>query len=304
MTYRAATLIASVLFAGCSEAAGLGDFAPDHDLVFEGVLEATSELLAWDAQSRSVRRLLPEGTVVMDPQPSPDGSRIAFVVADYVQGTGDIWVMDRDGSNAAQLTFSPELDDQPAWSPDGARIAFRSYQTQLGGDIWTMTATGGSSTNLTPDPLPGITEEDRPAWSPDGARIAFGSNEGGNRDIWTMAVDGSDHVRLTETIDLDTEPAWSPDGTTIAFRRSSSGAGSDIYLVPAGGGSARPLALPGEQRMPVWWPDGRGLVVVSHASISSRPDLYGVRIDGTDFVPLVTDEVPGGSLNPAFFPRP
>jgi Tol biopolymer transport system component len=141
--------------------------APDHDLVFEGYFTATPELLLWDAQARSVRRLLPEGTVVIDPQPSPDGTRIAFVVANYIDATGDIFVMDRDGSNVQQITVEPELDDQPAWSPDGQHIAFRSFRTQYLGDIWVMTSSGGDA-----------------------------------RDIWTMTVQGADKLRITDTDDL------------------------------------------------------------------------------------------------------
>jgi len=293
-----------VVLTACSDAVGPGGIAPDHDLVFEGYFTATPELLVWDTQTGSVRRLLSEGIVVMDPQPSPDGTRVAFVVANYTDGTGDIFVVDRDGADVQQITFEPELDDQPAWSPDGQHIAFRSFRTQLLGDIWVVTSSGGNPTNLTPDPLPGVIDESHPNWSPDGTHIVYASNEGGDRDIWTMTAQGADKLRITATEDLDTEPTYSPDGATIAFRRSRQTLGSDIHLVPSGGGAATPLALAGEQRMPVWWPDGNGLVVVSHVTTYGRPDLYALSLDGTGSRPLVTSEVAGGSLNPAFLLRP
>lgn len=277
--------------------------APTHDLVFEGALAGVPELLRLDAVTGEVMRVLPPGTVAMDPAPSPDGARIAFVVADYVEGTGDIFVCDRDGGNVRQLTDDPELDDQPAWSPDGARIAFRSYRTLREGDIWVMDADGGNPVNLTPDPLPGINDERSPCWSPDGARIAYISTAGGNRDVWTMAADGSAPLRLVSTIDLEAEPAWSPDGSVIAYRQSSQDDGSDIWLVPAAGGDATGLLMPGEQRLPAWSPGGTRLVFVSQATIGDRPDLWEMRADGAGARLLVGDAVPGGCVNPAFLRR-
>lgn len=304
----ALVMVSIALAAGCgsgTSAPGGGDTAT-HDLVFEGVLDSVPELLAYDASAHAGRRWLPgslAGLTVMDPEPSPDGAWIAFVAASYDSGTGDIFVMRRDGSDLQQRTFDPELDDQPTWSPDGLRIAFRSHRTLRAGDIWVMDRDGGNPVNLTPDPLPGIIDERRPAWSPDGARIAYAGNEGGNYDIWLMDADGGNRLRLTSTPDLDTEPAWSPDGAWIAFRRSSPDAGSDLCIVPSDSGAVVPIVLAGEQRMPAWYPDGTRLVFVGHQELLDRPDLFSIRTDGTSLQPLVAGAVPGGSLNPAFLRR-
>ncbi|HXV14622.1 MAG TPA: DPP IV N-terminal domain-containing protein, partial [Candidatus Krumholzibacteria bacterium] len=268
-----------------------------------GYVARTPELWLRDTDSGDVRRVLPPDSVVMDPAPSPDGTRIAFVIADYFQNTGDIFVMDHDGANFQQITFDSELDDQPSWSPDGTRIAFRSWQAGYLGDIWVMDADGGNQVRLTFDPLPGVWDESHPAWSPDGTRIAYAGNAGGNYDIWTMAIDGSDSLQITNDEDFETEPAWSPDGSVIVFRRCDNVEGCDLFLIAAGGGAVLPIPRAGEQRMPVFTPDGARIVFVDQETGFHSPDLFSIRPDGTGAAPLVTDELPGGSLNPAFLRR-
>lgn len=299
-----------VLLAGCGEedsTSGPGDPSPppepEYDLLFEGTRDSIPELWLRDAGTGAIRRVLAPGVVAKDPAPTPDGSRIAFVVSDEDEGIGDIFVAQRYGSGLAQLTHAGALDDQPAWSPDGTRIAFRSFRTERDGDIWVMRADGANPVNLTPDPLPGVLDERRPAWSPDGTRIVFATNAAGNVDLWIMNRDGGDPRQLTGTIDLDTEPAWSPDGAWIAFRRSSNVTGSDICVVPAAGGEVVRLSHPGIQRLPAWSPDGRQIVYVEQPTTNARPDLYSMRPDGTERTPLVTTEMPGGSLHPAFLRR-
>src|SRR5229473_3031682 len=104
-------------------------------------------------------------------------------------------------------------DFQPAWSPDGKKIAFTSM-----GEVYVMNADGSNPTRLTNDPAGGSA----PAWSPDGKKIAFTSMA----EVYVMNADGSSPTRLTYSRpdwDSADQAAWSPDGSKIALTRASFG---------------------------------------------------------------------------------
>jgi TolB protein len=105
------------------------------------------------------------------------------------------------------LTSDPALDAHPAWSPDGARIAFA---TGRWGDleIAIMDRDGKNLHRVTTSR--GM--DDYPAWSPDGKQLAFTSNRSGNLDIYLVDADGENPRRLTNNPGVDNFPAFSPRG--------------------------------------------------------------------------------------------
>jgi Tol biopolymer transport system component len=132
---------------------------------------------------------------------SPDGRRIAFVrgLPDRSQvgpvgRNHEIYVMNADGSGSRRLTHNRAYDGEPAWSPDGRKIAFQSTKT-IGGnkEIYVMNADGSGKRNLTRNPA----MDGRPSWSPDGRRIAFVSDRDGRLDAHVMNADGSGQRSLT-----------------------------------------------------------------------------------------------------------
>ena len=141
---------------------------------------------------------------------SPDGKRIAFIWGHGdINGwghPGELWVIDRDGSNLQQLR--QEDTTHPVWSPNGRQIVTAGIDGD--GPIGLLDLDTGMVSDLGEGFLP--------RWSPDGTRIAFGvlDNEGGS-DIYTMAADGSDRIRLTSDPELDFAPQWSPSGNTIIY---------------------------------------------------------------------------------------
>ena len=264
----------------------------EMDVVYEGFLSGTSELLVLSLRGGEPSRVLPTGAIVTSPAPSPDGSRIAFVASTPESPASDIYIVNRDGSGLFRLTNAPEADDNPAWSPDGKKIAFRSYRGQQA-DVWVADADGSNLVNLTS----GASSDDRrPTWSPAGTHIAFASNRAGTFDIWTMRADGTDLYQLTKSAQYDTEPTWSVDGR-IAFRRSDDNT-SDILVVNARGGAERRLELPGHELMPSWSPNGAMLVFAWFGPSGPDPQIYTMRPDGTELTLRTTDESWKGGIEP------
>ena len=302
-----ATLLLAAALVGCGDPTAAPGPGPGaiHDLLYDAGGEPSTlrELHRLPAEGGAPVPALAAGTLARDPSPSPDGTRLVYVVIDGAGGNADLWIANRDGTGARQLTTSEEWEDQPAWSPDGAWIAYRSFAAQLDPDIFLVRPDGSETRNLTPDPRPAVFDDGAPAWSPDGARIAFRSNRGGTADLWTMRPDGTDLRRVTDSPDFDTDPAWSPDGARIAFRRQLETGGNDLAIVAAAGGEPTRLARPLDQRTPAWTPDGGRLVFAEQAGPGDRPELHSMRPDGSDVRRVTTDGAWGGGLNPTFVRR-
>jgi TolB protein len=196
--------------------------------------------------------------------------------------------MNADGSGITRLTFDLAADFDPAWSPDGKQIAFRS-QRDGNDEIYVMRADGSQQQNITLDPA----GDWSPAWSPDGRRIAFSSQRGDDalRSIYVINVDGTGLVNLTQDKSEGEYPAWSPDGARIAFSCYQGGRDAtldyDICLMNAdGSGQVNLTRNPAYDMYPTWSPDGRRLAFYSERD--GWPTM-------PDFVPPAFDPSRGGN---------
>ncbi len=197
----------------------------------------------------------------IDPAWSPDGSRIAFVSNRDGVGKADIWTVNTDGNDARKLTTSQLYNTgsinevygastEPAWSPDGTKIAFASRRDgNFNVDIYVMNADGSLQTRLTTN-----SGDDRdPAWSPDGTKIAFTSIRNGRHDIYVMNADGSNQINVTNTEGSnEAQPSWSQDDRIAFVRLDSSGIEKIYAMNPDGTNQVLIVSNSGTSWTPAW----------------------------------------------------
>ncbi len=206
---------------------------------------------------------------------NPDGTKIAFQSNRNLTPGGnasqlDIYVINADGTGETRLTTDTTNEAQPAWSPDGTKIAFVSDRDG-NNEVYLMNADGTGVTRLTTN----LTADEQPAWSPDGTRIAFVSDRTGNPEIFVMNADGTNPANVTNNAATDVGPAWSPDGTKIAFHSDRAGDFA-IFVMNADGSGVRQLTDPSvPDELPAWSPEGNRL------AFDSDGDLWVIQADGS-----------------------
>jgi serine/threonine protein kinase/Tol biopolymer transport system component len=209
-----------------------------------------------------------------NPSLSPDARSVYY--ARRVNDQWDVFVQRAGGANAQNLTKDFDGDnDQPACSPDGSRVVFRSARN--GGGLYVMGATGESPRKISDF-------GQNPAWSPDGTEIVCGTDyildpkrRISESKLWVINV-GNGEKRPLITEGDAAQPRWSPNGHRIAYFFRTAAGRRDIWTVPAKGG--QPVPLTDDAALdwnPVWSPDGNYLYFASdRQGIAS---LWRVRID-------------------------
>ncbi|MGH7522139.1 MAG: Ig-like domain-containing protein [Gemmatimonadales bacterium] len=170
-----------------------------------------------------------------------------IIVASSRAGPGKFQLYTAERSNLAQLTkLSPDTGSasDPAFSPDGSRIAFVSQRDGVGNaEIYVMNADGTGTTRVTTDPL----TDGRPAFMPDGQSLVFHSSRtAGKQQIWVVNVDGTGLTQLTRD-SVNSSPSVSPDGQTIAYVSTRNKDG-DIWLMGKDGSNQRQFTRSPQQR--------------------------------------------------------
>jgi Tol biopolymer transport system component len=188
---------------------------------------------------------------------------------------GEVYVMSSDGTGQTNLSHNAALDWTPAWSPDGTKIVFTSYRAG-GGELFVMNADGTGVVRITNNAF----YDRHPKWSPDGSKIAFESYRGGSWEIATMDADGTDQIVLAPHSSYDFEPDWSPDGSRIVWRGGRFDGIGDVLVMNADGTGVTNLTKdPSYQLQPAWSPDA---VKIAYASVpGDNLEIYSMQADGT-----------------------
>lgn len=230
---------------------------------------------------------------------------------------GDIYVMNTDGTAPTQLTTHPDADFDPAWSPDGSKIAFRSHRDG-NEEVYVMNADGSDQQNLSNSPGGDYS----PVWSPDGKQIAFMSDRtdrGSGNSVWILNADGSEPFQVTDIPGINEYPTWSPDGKRLAFHCTfgkviTGGEGDfEICVVNVDGTGLKQLTdTDGTNKVPAWSPDGEYIAFEStRDGWPTLPDyvplgyergdfgddeIYIMRADGTEQINITNHPREGDSF--------
>ena len=301
----------------------------------EGRIAFSSERIASDGSTveEDIYVINPDGSGLtqvttheaedFSPEWSPDGSRIAFTTTRHgnphnAGGSGEIYLIDPNGSNETRVTDTDDFDRFTTWSPDGKRLIFLSSRDSRAGSfswttIYVMNVDGSDQTRVDIDfdtraPRWSVGSAD---WSPDGNRIALSIREGFRDGRWVehiyvMDADSDVPTPLTQGDGLYENPEWSPDGSRIVFnaRYQENDEGLSPIMVMDADGSNKELLTDGKSYAfdPTWSPDGRGIAFVSNTSETLYPnmDIFVMYADGSGLTRL-TDN-PGNDVSPVWGP--
>ncbi|MDI5920519.1 Tol-Pal system beta propeller repeat protein TolB [Halomonas sp. LR5S13] len=205
-------------------------------------------------------------------------TRIAYVTS---SGVGDetqyaLHVADADGRNSQQILSSDEPIMSPAWSPDGGKLAYVSFETERPA-IYIQDLASGRRVRATS--FEGLNSA--PTWSPDGRRLAMALSKDGQPEIYVMDIGSRDVQRVTNNSSIDTEPAWSPDGRSLLFTSDRSG-GPQIYRLDLGSGEEERLTFTGNYNARARFaPDGEAIFLIHRGNNGyqvARQDLESGRL--------------------------
>jgi len=183
-------------------------------------------------------------------------TRIAYVVRSG--GRYELQIADADGQNAQAALVSKEPIISPAWSPEGGRLAYVSFENKKPVIFVHSLATGKRQAIAN---FKG--SNSAPAWSPDGRRLAIVLTKDGNSQLYLVNADGSGVQRLSTSSGIDTEPRFAPEGDSLYFT-SDRGGSPQIYRMAVGGGDVQRITFEGSYNVtPRPSPDGKSLAFIA-----------------------------------------
>ena len=225
-------------------------------IVFSHLAFDNVEIYVMDADGGNRENLSNHPVDDMEPDWSPDGTKIAFV-SNRNDSVYQIYVMDADGMNQIRLTDGPLEKRQPDWSPDGGKIVFIVRDPNNHIDV--MDADGKNRVRLQD-------QASEPSWSPDGGKIVFVSWRNWDHETFVIGADGQGLERVKPRLD-GFGPSFSPDGRQLAYYASDEGF-RHVYVVDIDGKNPKRLTRnQGHHSHPTWSPDGGAIAYVVYKDL-------------------------------------
>ncbi|MFQ5742760.1 MAG: Tol-Pal system beta propeller repeat protein TolB [Acidobacteriota bacterium] len=252
------------------------------------------EIFISDYDGHNQRRITVDGFLSLGPAFSPTADRIAYVSYRMHENVPDVDIslLHKGGGVPTPITTTDGTDTAPAWSPDGAWLAFSSSRDG-NAEIYIMRPDSSDVRRLTQNSA----IDTSPTWSPNSRQIAFMSNRAGSQHLYTMGIDGTNLRRLHVQGSQVDNPDWNPvQADLIAYTASTGGNNFDIFVYSLRSGVSTPLAQGfGRDEAPAWSPDGRQIVYES--TQGGVTQIYAMGIDGSR-VRKLTEQ--GNNSNPAW----
>jgi TolB protein len=209
-------------------------------------------------------------------QPGAFATRIAYVTSQRdSEGTErvELRIADADGYSPQTIVSSKEPIMSPAWSPDGRKLAYVSFE-KAKPSIWVQEVFTGKREKVSS--FKGI--NGAPAWSPDGRYLALTLSKDGNPDIFILDVARRSLRPIARHGAIDTEPAWAPDGKSLVFT-SDRGGSPQIYRVPVSGGQPTRVTFEGKYNARACFAPN-GSMIIYATRVNDKGMLAAVSTDG------------------------
>jgi Tol biopolymer transport system component len=242
---------------GVLQATGVGaqySLSTTGSLVYvPGSAQSSAQPLAWVSRNKTEQALPAPPHDYSFPQLSPDGRRLAVMVAD--QGSPQIWLYDLSRDTLTRLTFSGSFNGAPTWTPDGKRVAFVSNKEGQSNIFWELADGSGGLERLTTSDYVSFPR----SFSPDGQLLAYVElHPTTGNDIWVLRMSDRKAQPFLRTEFNEAAPAFSPDGRWLAYISDESGR-YEVYVQPYPGPGGKYQISTAGGTEPVWNPKGKEL---------------------------------------------